>query len=367
MLKLSRPNISEEAIAAVADVLRSGNLVHGPENEAFEQDLARYLGCSDVVLVSSGTAALHVALMALDIGPGDAVLLPDFTFPATGNVINLMGARPVLVDVLPGTYNLDPDALRDVIAQWQGPERLRAIMPVHEFGCPADMAAINAVAQEHGLFVVEDAACALGAEMDGQKAGTLGTVGCFSFHPRKTLTTGEGGAIATNDAKLAARLRRLRNHGMERDARGLTFIESSTNYRLTQFQAVLGRHQLPHLDQWIAKRRSLVEEYVAGLPGNALALPDLSKGHSWQTFMVVLPNGVDRSQVIKLLNAQGIESNLGAQSLSSIGLYGSPDAEVVVGSKLARQGLALPLYEEMSRADVAQVCSAIKQVLQTIG
>lgn len=193
MFKLSQPNISEAAIAAVADVLRSGQLVHGQECEAFERELAAYLGCSDVVLVSSGTAALHVALQALDIGAGDAVIVPDFTFPATANVVALTGARPVIVDVVPGTYTLDTVQLERVVQGWEGPERLRAVMPVHEFGCVADMSEINRIAKAHGLAVVEDAACALGARQGEHKAGTLGDVGCFSFHPRKTLTTGEGG------------------------------------------------------------------------------------------------------------------------------------------------------------------------------
>ncbi|KZS01043.1 Uncharacterized protein APZ42_002419, partial [Daphnia magna] len=141
MLKLSQPNIDDAAIAAVADVLRSGQLVHGQECEAFERELAEYLGCGDVILVSSGTSALHVALMALDIGEGDAVIVPDFTFPATANVVALTGARPVIVDVLPGTYTLDSEALESLVTGWKGPERLRAIMPVHEFGHPAHMTA----------------------------------------------------------------------------------------------------------------------------------------------------------------------------------------------------------------------------------
>ncbi len=231
MLKLSQPNISEEAIAAVADVLRSGQLVHGPEGEAFEAELAAYLRCREVVLVSSGTAALHLALMALDVGPGDAVIVPDFTFPATANVIALMGARPVIVDVAPGTYTMDLGQLAELLAGWKGPERLRAVMPVHEFGATVDMDALRALTAPHGLDIVEDAACALGATANGARAGTLGRVGCFSFHPRKTLTTGEGGALATNDAALARRLRRLRNHGMERGPTGLTFFEAAPNYR----------------------------------------------------------------------------------------------------------------------------------------
>lgn len=368
MLKLSQPNISEEAIAAVADVIRSGQLVHGTENEAFEKELAAYLGCEDVVLVSSGTAALHLALLALDIGPNDAVLVPDFTFPATANAVALVGARPVIVDVDPNTYTLSASQLEAVIQTWKGPERLRVIMPVHEFGCPADMQEINRLAKAHGLFVVEDAACALGATFRGQKLGTLGDVGCFSFHPRKTLTTGEGGALSTNDPELARRLRRLRNHGMERTASGMQFFEPATNYRLTNFQAALGRQQLPLLDTWLSQRRCLAELYRSELRAlqeqTLLSLPDFIDGHSWQTFMVVLTPSVDRSLVIAALRECQIESNLGAQSLTQIGIYGPALNSMSTGPLLYRSGLALPFYERLSPSDVMTVVAALTQCLR---
>ncbi|CAN7342450.1 DegT/DnrJ/EryC1/StrS family aminotransferase [Aquipseudomonas alcaligenes] len=367
MLKLSQPNIDDAAIAAVADVLRSGQLVHGQECEAFERELAEYLGCGDVILVSSGTSALHVALMALDIGEGDAVIVPDFTFPATANVVALTGARPVIVDVLPGTYTLDSEALESLVTGWKGPERLRAIMPVHEFGHPAHMTAINRIAKAHGLAVIEDAACALGATYAGNKAGNLADIGCFSFHPRKTLTTGEGGAIATPHPELAVRMRRLRNHGMERTPTGMQFFEPATNYRLTNFQAALGRRQLPNLDEWIGIRRSLVKTYLDGLAPlverGLVTCPLWNEGHSWQTFMVVLSPTFVRSEVVAALREHGVESNLGAQSLSAIGIYGDQPRESVVGPQLYASGLALPLYERMSTDDVQAVCTALSAVL----
>lgn len=368
MLKLSQPNISEDAIAAVATVIRSGQLVHGAESEAFEKELASYLDCQDVVLVSSGTAALHLALLALDIGPNDAVLVPDFTFPATANAIALVGARPVIVDVDPRTYTLSASRLEAVIQAWAGPERLRAVMPVHEFGCPAAMQEINRVAKDHGLFVVEDAACALGATFQDRKLGTLGDVGCFSFHPRKTLTTGEGGALSTNDPRLAARLRRLRNHGMERTESGMQFFEPATNYRLTNFQAALGRQQLPLLDTWLGQRRCLAELYRSELrhlqERGLLSLPDFVDGHSWQTFMVVLAPSFDRSLVIAALRERQIESNLGAQSLTQIGIYGPELNSLSTGPLLYRSGLALPFYEKLSASDVMTVVAALNQCLK---
>lgn len=367
MLKLSQPNISEKAIAAVTEVLRSGQLVHGQECEMFERELAAYLGCSEVILVSSGTAALHVALLALNIGPGDAVIVPDFTFPATANVVALTGARAVIVDVMPDTYTLDTTKFEQVVSNWNGPELLRAVMPVHEFGRMADMAEISRIAKAYGLAVVEDAACALGASLGGRKAGTHGDLGCFSFHPRKTLTTGEGGAVATDDVMLAGRLRRLRNHGMERTKSGVRFLEAATNYRLTNFQAVLGRAQLPLLDGWIQTRRELVKSYLSALAPLAeqggLHCPGWDHGHSWQTFMVVLNASHNRNEVIENLRERGIEANLGAQSLTSIGIYGEPKPYPVIGPLLYMHGLALPLFECMSLDDVRRVSTAVTEIL----
>ena len=370
MLKLSQPNISDAAITAVANVLRSGQLVHGEESETFERELAAYLGCREVILVSSGTAALHVALLALDIGTGDAVIVPDFTFPATANVVAMTGARIVIADVVPGTYTLDVAQLKNIAESWQGPERLRAVMPVHEFGCVANMKEISQIAKIHDLAVIEDAACALGASLDGRKAGTLGDIGCFSFHPRKTLTTGEGGAIATNNRELAARIRRLRNHGMERSEQGIRFLEPATNYRLTNFQAALGRAQLPLLDKWIQLRHDLVNSYIKALAPLVekkwLCCPLGNDGHSWQTFMIVLDESFNRNEVIAKLREQSIEANLGAQSLTSIGIYGKSLINPIFGPLLYEQGLALPLFERMTQADVTYVATTLTETLSNL-
>lgn len=367
MLKLSQPNISEEAIAGVVDVLRSGYLVHGPESEAFEVALAEYLGCHSVILVSSGTAALHVSLLAMDIGPGDAVLVPDFTFPASANAIALTGARPVIVDVEPSSYTISVAALEDTIRCWDGPEILKGIMPVHEFGAVADMGKIGALASQYSLRIIEDAACALGARDAGGKVGKTSEAACFSFHPRKTLTTGEGGAIATSSLELADRMRRLRNHGMERTAAGMRFMEPATNYRMTNFQAALGLRQLPHLDEWIGKRHRLYRSYQNGLASlvaeGKLVVPRIETGHSLQTFMVVLASRFDRAEVIHALRERGIESNLGAQSLSAIGLYGKPFLPSINGGVLADKGLALPMFEQLDENDISVVCDAMAAVL----
>ena len=367
MIRLAQPTVPEAGIEEAVRVLRSGALIQGSECAGFERELASLLGCREVVVVSSGTAALHLSLLALDIGPGDAVLVPDFTFPATANAVALTGARPEIVDVRPDTYNISVPELERVIREWSGTERLRAIIPVHEFGLCADMTAINAIAQTHGLHVVEDAACALGATHGGDYAGTIGDLGCFSFHPRKSLTTGDGGAISTDDLALARRLRRLRNHGIEGVAGALTFVEPGLNYRLTDFQAALGRSQLEGLPAAIAVRQTIAAEYRALLDPlvrtGDLTLPAWSEDHTWQTYMVVLSRDHDRADVIEALRAEGVEANLGAQSLTSLGLYGRL-RPAQVGSSLFERGLALPCHSGMTRSDVAEVGQGVKRIIQ---
>jgi len=367
MLKISHPNISEKAIEAVARVLRSGQLVHGEECEAFELEIANYLDCKDAILVSSGTAALHVALLALNLGPGDAVIVPDFTFPATANAVAMTGAEVIIVDVLPENYTIDTVHLENIIQQWNRPETLRAIIPVHEFGCMANMSEIMRIANDHSLKVIEDAACALGAQQQGRKAGTIGDIGCFSFHPRKTITTGEGGAITTNNPALAARMRRLRNHGIERTEGKVAFIEPALNYRLTNFQAALGRSQLPELDDWISKRKKLAELYVHNLKrltaSGRLKCPQLTTGHSWQTFMVVLSSVYDRDLVIQELKTRLIEANLGAQSLSTINSYNILNSQQKIGSTLFKKGLALPLHEQLKDTDITTISQTLEDIL----
>lgn len=370
MLRLSLPHIDEAAIAAVGDVLRSGQLVHGVHGTAFEAELAAWLGCRHAVLVSSGTAALHLSLIALDVGPGDAVLVPDFAFPAAANVVLLVGARPVLVDVDASNYCVTPAALSAAIESWSGPERLRAITPVHEFGYPIDMLAVRSIADRYGLSVIEDAACAIGATRNSVMAGTLGNIGCFSLHPRKTLTTGEGGFLTTNDDVVAQRLRRLRSHGIERRPTGIQFQEAGFNYRLTEFQSVLGRAQLPKLRGWIESRRTLSHTYRRALEplehDGLLSLPVDHPGHSWQTFMVVLADEVDRDLLIHALREAGVEANLGAQCISAqlpFAAFASINA-VSNARRLYRQGLALPFCEQYGDTEVARVAAALGAALR---
>jgi len=370
MIRLTEPRFGEEEINAVTAVLKSGMLVQGKQVAAFEKALAEYMGAEFVVAVSSGTAALHLALAALGIGPGAAVLVPAFTFPATANVVELQGARPVLVDVDPATYCLTPLGLEQAIKAWKGPERLRAVIPVHEFGAPCDMEGIVAVARDAGIAVVEDAACALGTRYGGHHVGLFGEVGCFSWHPRKAITTGEGGAIVARTFTMYRRLTLLRNHGMERRDDGTTdFILPGFNYRMTEFQAVLGKVQLNRFDETLAIRKKLVDLYRQELAHiYNLRLPSEVPGHSWQTFMVVLPKGTERRQLISVLRNQKIETNLGAQALHMLSYYhkryGFVPADYPVAAELFERGLALPLHPGLTEEDVGMVASALKGALK---
>lgn len=364
--------MNENAIESASEVLRSGNLVHGAYGEKFETELTKFTGAKYAVVVSSGTAALHLSLLALDIGPGDAVIVPDFTFPATASAVLMAGAKPLLVDVSIDTYNIDVDLLSMLLKNYKGPETIKAIMPVHEFGTPANMENIKLLATQYKLHIIEDAACALGARTKNSTVGGDSTLACFSFHPRKTLTTGEGGAITTNDAKLASRLKRLRNHGMERSQTSVKFVEFATNYRLTDFQSALGLSQIHNLSKWIETRRKLASEYhrlLAPLVEKfGIKLPKTIEGQSWQSYMIVLPENICRDSTIQVLKTRGIETNLGAQCLSEIGLYGRSyhTGNDPVSSILFKSGLVLPMYEKLSLIDLNQVVTKLESVLYEI-
>lgn len=368
MIRLSSPSIGDEECAAVEKILRSGQLVHGEECVLFEKELADYLGCPSVRVVSSGTAALHLALIALGIGKGDAVLVPSFTFPATVNVVELVGARPVFVDVDTDSYVVNSKNVEAAIENWQGKEKIRAIMVVHEFGYPANMTEIMQVAKKYDLKVVEDAACALGTQHKGKKAGTFGDIGCFSFHPRKAITTGEGGAVAIYDSDLADKIGVWRNHGIRRNDAAIDFVVPGFNYRMTNFQAALGRVQLKKFDAWLEQRNVLQKKYQNELEGTSMLLPKQMEGHAWQTYMIVLPIEVDRLEIIKQLHNDGVETNLGAQAIHCLAYYRDKyhyqDFDFPNAHRLFKNGLALPFCQSMAVKDVEIVCHRLKSLVK---
>lgn len=368
MLKISQPNINDEAIQAAIKTIKSGQLVHGEESHQFEAELMAFLDCKHASLVSSGTAALHLALLTLGIGPGDIVLVPDFTFPATANVVAMVGAKPVLVDVELESYSTNAYQFEQALEKYHG--SVKALIVVHEFGYPVQMAPIIKLAKEHNLYVIEDAACALGAKCDLGMAGTIGDIGCFSFHPRKTITTGEGGLVTTRSKVYASRINLLRDHGIDRNSLDPSFTIPGLNYRLTNFQAALARPQLAQLPDWIEKRKELAQAYTELLSplqaAGLLKYPTSNPGHSWQTFMITLSERINRKAVISRLANLGIESNIGAHALHNLEFFKNttPVKNLKNAHFLSRSGLALPFCEKYTKDDLKQVTEKLWAILK---
>jgi perosamine synthetase len=361
MIRLAVPDIGEEEVAAVAAVLRSGFLVQGPAVQSFERRVAATVGSAHAVAVSSGTAALHLALLALDVGPGDEVVVPGFTHPATANVVERTGARPVLVDIDLSTFNATAESMAAAI----GP-RTKALLPVHLFGLPAEMDGIRALAADRGLAIVEDAACALGATYRGRGCGSLGRIGCFSFHPRKVITTGEGGLLTTDDEGLADRLRRLRNHGQVMAGGRGRFLEAGLNYRMTDFQAALGCAQMDRLPAILERRAAIASAYAAALrDGPGVALPRIAAGAepAWQSFVVVLREGIDRDAVLAHLRESGVETTLGTYAIAAQPHYRHhPPLPLSLAAQ--DRSLSLPLHTRLSDADVRDVVSRLREAVE---
>ncbi|MCL0096240.1 DegT/DnrJ/EryC1/StrS aminotransferase family protein [Thermodesulfovibrionales bacterium] len=370
-IPLAKPSFDEREVEAVRRVLAGGWVIQGPEVEVFENTIAQMHQARHCVVVSSGTAALHICYLVLGIGSGDAVFIPSFAWPSAANMAMTVGARPVLVDVFPDTYNIDPADLQlriqECIEQkWATP---RAVVPVHEFGLAADMDAILQIAKEYDMEVIEDAACAFGAKYGNRFVATIGGMGIFSFHPRKAITTGEGGAIVTNDDKLAEKCRLWRNHGQTMINGKRDFLLPGLNYRMTEIQAAIGRVQLEKFPEVLAKRRQIADGYLAHLADfPVINLPADRPEHTWQTFMVCLSEHLDRGKVIDELALQGVAAGPGSISAHCLKVYqdrfGYVDSALPVSYGLHERGLALPVYADMTADDIKQVVNALGEVFR---
>jgi perosamine synthetase len=367
MIRLTIPSIDEDDRRAVDEVLESGFLVQGKKVAAFEQKVAEYLGVEHAVAVSNGTAALHISLLALDVRPGDLVLTTAYSFLATANVIELCGAQPVFVDILPDTFNMDMSCLADILKRLMSIEetrkRVKAILPVHAFGLMADMRTIQEIADEYQIPVIEDAACALGSSLFGKLAGTWGKVGCFSFHPRKAITTGEGGLISTDDANIAKRLRALRNHGIDPDSQGVEFIMAGFNYRITDFQAALGLSQMNKLDRILAariERAGIYDQLLVNTPYQLPAAPPDSK-HIYQSYVCLVPQemAARRLELIEWVKERGVETTIGTwhMPLSTYfrNRYKYALGDFPVTDDVFQRSLTLPLHEYLDQKEQYQI------------
>ncbi len=306
-----------------------------------------------------------MAYQAIGLERGDLVFVPSFAWPSAANVACVMGALPVLVDVYPGTYNINPESLEERIRMAVGRNlgRLRLVVPVHQFGLPCDLERILGIAGAHDMEVVEDAACALGAVRSGVMAGCSGRLGIYSFHPRKSITTGEGGMIVTDDDNLAAACRAGRNHGQ---TAGFEFAFAGLNYRMTEMQGALGGVQMGKLKRLLERRRDIARLYLDRLAGClALELPEWHDAHTWQTFMVVLREA-DRTRVIdRLRDDFGVQAGIGSVDAHSLDLYAKRAGWVSlpVSERLDRYGMALPLHVGLSDKDVVCCADALLEIL----
>jgi dTDP-4-amino-4,6-dideoxygalactose transaminase len=365
-IPLASPNITERDIEAVNEVLRSGMLVQGENVHALENEIAKYLNVKNAVAVSNGTATLHLALVAAGIGAGDEVIVPAFSYVATANVVEIVGAKCVFVDVEKDTFNINVSQIEQAITS-----QTKAIIPVHEFGLACDIAELMQIADKYDLFVIEDAACALGAKENGKFVGSFGQVGSFSLHPRKAVTSGEGGILTTEDDDLAEKFRVLRNHGIKLKSGKMDFVAAGFNYRMTDFQAALVRGQFMRIEEIIEYRNELAEVYFSELENaENIELPVIPEGkqHTWQTFHTVVSENTNRDKLIEKLKSCGIGANYGAQCIPYQTFYRekySLDCERKFPNALCafQKGLALPLYEKLRKSDIQQVTSVLSNII----
>ncbi len=356
-IPFARPYLVGRESEAVAEVIASGWLSQGPRVREFEQAFARRVGALDAVATTSCTTALALALHVLGVGPGDEVIVPSLSFIATANAVWHCGARPVFADIDPRTYNLDPAAAARAITP-----RTRAIMPVHQVGLPADMDGFMELRELHGVEIVEDAACAIGATYKRRPIGSLGNLACFSLHPRKVITTGEGGMVAVHDPQVADRLRRLRAHGMDmsdlarhtaRDVLFESYPERGFNYRMTDMQAAIGLCQLEALDVILEKRRRVAERYTDALSEIPGLEPPFEPGYAvrtWQSYAVRVTAGasIDRTELMRRLLADGIPTRRGVMAIHHEASYPQPAGPLPHTDAAARETLMLPIFPDLS-------------------
>ena len=377
IIPLALPALGDEEVAAAAAAIRSGWVTQGPRVAAFETAFAAHSGAAHAVATTSATSALHLALVAAGVGPGDEVLVPTMSFIASANVVRHAGATPVLVDVDDRTFNLTVDTCLPALTS-----RTRAILAVHQIGLPCDLDSLIELARDRNLVFIEDAACAVGARYKdrpvGRPAPLAGASACFSFHPRKVLTCGEGGMITTNEAITAATLRRLRHHGMSisdlarhgQNASGLAmaeerFDEIGWNYRMTDIQAAIGIEQLKKLDGFVARRRAIAQRYAEAFAGSALTAPFEPTGHlhTYQTWQGKLDGAISRDQVIARLREAGITSRRGIMLIHRERPYEDQRGPFPGAERAAARTLLLPLFDALSEVDQERVIAGVRAAI----
>ena len=389
-IPVARPHLGEEEVSAARRAILSGWVTQGPEVAAFEREFADYVRAPHAVAVSSCTTALHLALLAVGVRPGDEVITVSHSFIATANCIRYCGALPVFVDIEPATFNIDPTKIEAAISR-----HTRAILCVHQIGMPCDLKAILQIARKHKLSVIEDAACAIGSEIlwenTWEKIGKPhGDIACFSFHPRKLLTTGDGGMLTTRDAEIDRKLRLWRQHGMNtpdtvRHSSPTVVFESypelGFNYRLTDIQAAVGREQLKRLPEAVAHRRQQAARYhelLANIPGLLLPQEPAWARTNWQSYCVRLPKNVDQKLVMQQMLNEGVATRRGIMCAHLEPAYQAPSTwrcaensckpagrclNLVESERAQNEGVILPLFSEMPSEDQVRVAQSLRRAL----
>ncbi|HEY8172375.1 MAG TPA: DegT/DnrJ/EryC1/StrS family aminotransferase [Dehalococcoidia bacterium] len=374
IVPLTKPVIGPEEEHAVLDVLRSGWLVQGERVATFERRIAEYCGAKHAVATTNCTTALQLALTQLDLQPGDEVIVPSFTFVASANAVIHAGGVPRMVDVQADTWNIEPRDVERAIN-----ERTRAILPVDQFGLAADLDAVNRIAEEHGLRVVEDAAPSLGASIGGRRVGSISEMTCFSFHPRKTVTSAEGGMIVTDSDEIAQRCRLLRSHAasvsdLARHSSDDVIIEeypeAGFNFRMSDLHAAVGLAQLDRLEWLIERRRELAARFDAAFAAiDEISVPAYRDGylHTYQSYCVVLTDAarIDQATAMRELKARGITSRRGCMAIHLepyfVKRYGLE--RLPVSEMLSKRSIAIPLYPTMTDEEQTRVIDAVRAVI----
>ncbi|MEW6585745.1 MAG: DegT/DnrJ/EryC1/StrS family aminotransferase [Nitrospirota bacterium] len=372
-IPIAKPLFGEEEKHLVSEVIGSGWVSQGPRVAEFEEKFAAYVGARHAVATTSCTTALHAALSVSGIGPGDEVIVPSLSFVATANSVVHCGAKPVFVDIDPDTCNADIGKIEGAVAR-----RTRAIMPVHQMGMPADLDPIKKIADKHNLLLIEDAACAVGSAYKGVKIGGHGNTACFSFHPRKIVTTGEGGMITTDDPEFAAKLRRFRHHGMsvsdiERHTSEKVIIETypeiGYNYRMTDIQAAVGIIQLDRLPFIIAKRRELAAAYdgeLGRIPHIRVPQVPSYAFHNYQSYWIEITGSspVGRDGLMAELLKKGISTRRGIMAIHMEKSYSHCRVSLPETERITKNTILLPIYPSLSEDEQGYVIDSLKEILQ---